>query len=98
MEKSLACQILTYWNQHSICISEFLSDTIYTEGYIGLPTPEDNWEGYNQSSVMPHLEGIANKEFLLIHGNADDNVHYQNSMMLARALEQADILFTGLVS
>ncbi|OXA53843.1 Venom dipeptidyl peptidase 4 [Folsomia candida] len=71
-------------------------DTIYTEGYIGLPTPEDNWEGYNQSSVMPHLEGIANKEFLLIHGNADDNVHYQNSMMLARALEQADILFTGL--
>ncbi|OXA46400.1 Venom dipeptidyl peptidase 4 [Folsomia candida] len=71
-------------------------DTIYTERYMGLPTVEDNWEGYNQSSVMANMAGIANKEFLLIHGNADDNVHYQNSMMLARALEQADILFTAL--
>ncbi|XP_021959118.1 dipeptidyl peptidase 4 isoform X2 [Folsomia candida] len=71
-------------------------DTIYTERYMGLPSAEDNWAGYNQSSVMAHLTGIANKEFLLIHGNADDNVHYQNSMMLARALEQADILFESL--
>jgi len=71
-------------------------DTIYTERYMGTPWPEDNWSGYNESSIMNHLENFRKKEFLLIHGNADDNVHYQNSMLLARALEQADIMFEQL--
>ena len=29
----------------------------------------------------------------MVHGTADDNVHYQQSMMLARAMEEADVLF-----
>jgi len=72
-------------------------DTIYTERYMGLPTEEDNWANYNASSVMNHIENFRNKQFLLIHGNADDNVHYQQSMMLTRALERADIMFNQLV-
>jgi dipeptidyl-peptidase-4 len=71
-------------------------DTIYTERYMGLPSDEDNWNNYNASSVMNHLNGIKSKQFMLIHGNADDNVHYQNSMMLARAMEQADVMFSQL--
>ena len=36
---------------------------------------------------------LANKKYLMVHGTADDNVHYQQSMMLARAMEEADVLF-----
>lgn len=72
-------------------------DTIYTERFMGLPTDEDNWEGYKTSQVVTQVEGFRNKEFLLVHGNADDNVHYQQSMLLARALEKADIMFDQLV-
>ena len=32
----------------------------------------------------------------MVHGTADDNVHYQQSMMLTRALEEADVLFKQL--
>jgi len=31
-----------------------------------------------------------------VHGNADDNVHYQQSMILSRALEQNDVMFQQL--
>ncbi|XP_026469615.1 venom dipeptidyl peptidase 4-like [Ctenocephalides felis] len=66
-------------------------DTIYTERYMGTPT--ENPEGYNNSDVTLLAEGLRNKRYLLIHGNADDNVHYQHSMQLARTLELKDIPF-----
>ncbi|XP_049831347.1 venom dipeptidyl peptidase 4-like [Schistocerca gregaria] len=65
----------------------------YTEVYMGLPTPEDNEVGYNASDVTRLAERFQNKTFFLIHGTADDNVHYQHSMMLARALEDAGVIF-----
>jgi len=68
-------------------------DTIYTERYMGEPTQEDNFFGYNASDVSNHVANFRNKQFYLIHGNADDNVHYQQSMVLSRALEKADVLF-----
>ncbi|ODM95059.1 Venom dipeptidyl peptidase 4 [Orchesella cincta] len=66
-------------------------DTIYTERYMS--TPEDNPEGYNSSNVIRFVDNFVGKPFLLVHGNADDNVHYQQSMVLTRALEQRGILF-----
>jgi len=71
-------------------------DTIYTERFMGLPTDDDNWKGYNASQVVTRVDNFRNKDFLLVHGNADDNVHYQQSMLLARALEKADIMFEQL--
>ncbi|CAL8095347.1 unnamed protein product [Orchesella dallaii] len=68
-------------------------DTIYTERYMGLPTEEDNFKGYNDSDVNSNVENFRNKQYMLVHGNADDNVHYQQSMILARALEKKDIFF-----
>ncbi|RLU22782.1 hypothetical protein DMN91_005060 [Ooceraea biroi] len=68
-------------------------DSIYTERYMGLPTPEDNLAGYNRTDITRQAEGIRGKKFLLIHGTGDDNVHYQQAMALAKALEYRDILF-----
>lgn len=68
-------------------------DTIYTERYMGLPTNESNWVGYEAGNVMSRVNNFRHKLFYLIHGSADDNVHFQQSMMLTRALELADITF-----
>jgi hypothetical protein len=41
-------------------------------------------DGYNTSSLLNNFEGLRGKDFMINHGVADDNVHYQNSMMLIR--------------
>lgn len=68
-------------------------DTIYTERYMGLPSLRDNLEGYMNSALTRIASDIRNKQYLLVHGTLDDNVHYQQSMMLAKALEHNDVLF-----
>ncbi|XP_071448145.1 venom dipeptidyl peptidase 4-like [Hetaerina americana] len=71
-------------------------DTIYTERYMGLPTLEDNIQGYAKSNLNHLATKIRGKEYLLVHGTLDDNVHFQQSMMLSRVLETRDILFQQL--
>jgi len=70
--------------------SWLLYDSIYTERFMSLP--EDNQAGYN-NSVIAGIESLRGKKWMLNHGVADDNVHYQHSMLLTRALEVADIQF-----
>jgi dipeptidyl-peptidase-4 len=52
-------------------------DNIYTERF--MRTPKDNGENYDINSPINHVEKLKGN-FLLIHGTADDNVHFQNSM------------------
>ncbi len=58
-------------------------DTIYTERF--LSTPQLNPEGYDAYSPLSHVDKLQGR-FLLIHGTGDDNVHFQNSVMLQDAL------------
>ncbi len=60
-------------------------DNIYTERYMS--TPALNPEGYKTSSVMHYADKYVNG-LLLVHGTADDNVHFQNSVKLTEALIQ----------
>ncbi len=60
-------------------------DSIYTERF--LLTPQENPAGYDQNSPTEFAKLLKGK-FLLIHGTADDNVHFQNSMELSEALIQ----------
>lgn len=75
-------------------ISRFY-DTIYTERYMGINSTQENYMS-SDVSTEEHIKVLGQHDFLLIHGNADDNVHYQQSMVLARALERADIMFEQL--
>ena len=60
-----------------------LYDTIYQERYMGLP--QENDEGYTQGSPITHADNLEG-DLLLIHGTADDNVHYQSSEQLVDKL------------
>ena len=60
-------------------------DTIYTERY--LQTPQENPQGYDENSPI-NFAHLMKGKYLLIHGTADDNVHYQNAVEMAEALIQ----------
>jgi dipeptidyl-peptidase-4 len=65
-------------------------DSIYTERYMRLP--QENPEGYDDNSPIFHVDKIRGP-FLLVHGSADDNVHYQNSMEMISVLVEANVPF-----
>jgi dipeptidyl-peptidase-4 len=65
-------------------------DSIYTERY--LQTPQENASGYDDNSPINYVSKLKGN-FLLIHGTADDNVHFQNSMQMIEALVQANKQF-----
>ncbi len=65
-------------------------DNIYTERFMGLP--KDNASGYDDNSPINFVKKLKGK-FLLVHGTADDNVHFQNSMELVKALVTANKQF-----
>lgn len=65
-------------------------DTVYTERF--MRTPQENFEGYNATSPLLRAKELKGK-LLLIHGTADDNVHFMQSLEYAEALVQAGIQF-----
>ncbi len=65
-------------------------DNIYTERF--MQTPQENAKGYDDNSPINFAKDLQGK-YLLIHGAADDNVHYQNSMEMISALVKANKQF-----
>lgn len=63
-------------------------DTVYTERY--MQTPETNLDGYEATSCIAKAGDLNPKGYLYMHhGVMDDNVHVQNMMQLAYALQNA---------
>ena len=69
-------------------------DNIYTERF--MRTPEENKQEYDDNSPSKFAKNLKGN-FLIIHGLADDNVHFQNSaefvMALLKENKQFDTFF-----
>lgn len=65
-------------------------DSVYTERY--MRTPQQNASGYQNGSPIALASSLSGK-LLLIHGSADDNVHFQNTLEYTSALIKANKQF-----
>ncbi len=78
---------VTSWRQY---------DTIYTERY--LSTPQKNPEGYDLGSPTTYAANLSDdQDLLIVHGDADDNVHVQNTMAMVDALQAANKPFDMMI-
>ena len=76
-----------------------LYDTHYTERF--MDTPANNPEGYARTRTVDHAANYpvrygsddGSVMLKLTHGTGDDNVHCQNTLMLAEALQKAGAKF-----
>ncbi|MEE2692414.1 MAG: S9 family peptidase [Pseudomonadota bacterium] len=62
-----------------------LYDTAYTERYMG--KPQDEAEAYAKGSVFADMDDLKGR-LLIIHGMADDNVVFLNSVKAMQALQK----------
>lgn len=65
-------------------------DSVYTERF--MRTPQENAEGYKAGGAFERADKLSGK-LLLVHGMADDNVHYQNCTEYAEWLVQLNKQF-----
>jgi len=63
-----------------------LYDTHYTERYMG--DPNDGDDKYGISSPLSYAEKLAD-HLLIVHGMADDNVFFDNTVQMIDALQEA---------
>ena len=78
---------VTSWRQY---------DTIYTERY--LSTPQKNASGYDLGSPTTYAANLSDtQDLLIVHGDADDNVHVQNTMAMVDALQAANKPFDMMI-
>ncbi len=68
-----------------------LYDATYQERYMGLL--EDNAKGYHDGSPINFAQNLQGN-LMIIHGTADDNVHYQSFEMLIDRLIKYNKLFS----
>ena len=65
-------------------------DSVYTERF--MRTPQQNMQGYEKGSPISYVGDLQGR-LLLVHGSADDNVHFQNSLKYSQALIGANKQF-----
>ncbi|XP_038853239.1 dipeptidyl peptidase 4-like [Salvelinus namaycush] len=69
-------------------------DTIYTERYMNQPS--ENLEFYNNSTVTARAKNFKSVQCLLVHGTADDNVHFQQAAQISAALVEEQVDFEAM--
>ncbi len=72
-----------------------LYDTAYTERYLGQPDGGQA-PAYQQARLMPRA-GLLSKPLMIIHGTADDNVLFDNSLRMIQALQNEGKLFETVI-
>ncbi|MFA7379806.1 MAG: S9 family peptidase [Bacteroidia bacterium] len=65
-------------------------DNIYTERF--MRTPQENGKNYDDNSPINHVAKIKGK-YLIIHGTADDNVHFQNTVEMVNTMINKGVKF-----
>jgi len=71
-----------------------LYDSAYVERYLGAPNDSASYKAYTEADLSKRGDGFrGEKMYYLVHGTADDNVHLQQSMVLAKALAASGVLF-----
>lgn len=65
-------------------------DNIYTERF--MRTPKENGKNYDDNSPINHVGSIKGN-YLIIHGTADDNVHFQNAVEMVQAMINKNVKF-----
>ncbi|MCJ8747610.1 hypothetical protein PDJAM_G00155370 [Pangasius djambal] len=69
-------------------------DTIYTERY--MLTPKENRGFYDNSTVTGRARNFNSVQYLLVHGTADDNVHFQQAAQISKALVNQQVDFESM--
>uniref|UniRef100_A0A674F870 Dipeptidyl-peptidase 4 n=1 Tax=Salmo trutta TaxID=8032 RepID=A0A674F870_SALTR len=69
-------------------------DTIYTERYMNQPS--ENLEFYKNSTVTARAKNFKSVQYLLVHGTADDNVHFQQAAQISEALVEEQVDFEAM--
>ena len=70
--------------------NQLFYNSIYQERYMGLP--QDDLAPFIEGSPITHASKLEGN-LLLVHGTADDNVHYQNAEALINELIKENKLF-----
>ncbi|CAL9698624.1 unnamed protein product [Knipowitschia caucasica] len=69
-------------------------DSIYTERYMNPPTL--NQDAYDNSTVTARAKNFHKVKYLLVHGTADDNVHFQQAAEISEALVEEQVDFEAM--
>ncbi|XP_018557239.1 dipeptidyl peptidase 4 isoform X1 [Lates calcarifer] len=69
-------------------------DSIYTERY--MMEPSENPDAYLNSTVTARAKNFHSVQYLLVHGTADDNVHFQQAAEISEALVEEQVDFEAM--
>jgi len=68
-------------------------DATYTERYMGAAGAD----AYENTDLMRNVTGFHKVPYLVAHGTGDDNVHFQNTAELVRALTEDNVQFEMMI-